>query len=338
MLNKAYIDLRKLRENALAIKGKLKKGVKLCAVVKADAYGHGACECANAIYDIADCFAVALVEEAVSLRLSGIDKDILVLIPPFDTDLFSAVRHGLTLSVSKIDTLRKIDTESKRQGRKTKVHIKVDTGMNRQGVKTLADLKELLTVISRCDGVILDGIFSHFANPSDKQMRKNALDKFLLANTLVKVYNNKVTSHISASGGFLSGVQADMVRVGILLYGYKPFDSDLVTVKPIMRVTAPIVDFRAVKSGESALYGKVIAKADKNLALVRYGYADGLFRKNIDGQFNNRCMDLTAVTEFDCSKEFTVMDDADVLADRYGTISYEILCRAACRAEKIYLR
>ena len=338
MLNKAYIDLGVLKENALAVKGKLKKGQKFCAVVKADAYGHGACECANALYPVCDCFAVAIAEEGVNLRLSGIDKDILVLVEPFLCDLPLAVHYGLTLTVCRPEVVKMINAESKRQSKKTKVHIKVDTGMNRQGVKTDAQLCDLLRRVKACDGVVLDGVYSHFANPGDELARNTALNKFLLAKERVKGYNKKVTAHISASGGFLAGCKQDMVRIGLLLYGYKPYASDVIGVNPVMRVVAPVVDNRIVYKGERALYGDCRAIKDETLTLVRYGYADGLFRKKIDGQFNNRCMDLTAVTLPNTGNEITVMDNADRLAREYGTISYEILCRAASRAEKIYIR
>lgn len=339
MLNKAYIDLGALKNNALAVKEKLNSGVKFCAVVKADAYGHGACPCANALYSIADCFAVALLEEAIALRQSGIDKEILLLIEPFSCELAAAIRHNLTIAVSSAKKLREIALVSKRLNRAVKVHIKVNTGMNRQGVNGIEEINRILEIASKNPLIKIDGVFSHFACPENEKLRNRALDKFLLANTAVKGYNNKVTAHISASGGFLSGVQADMVRIGILLYGYKPFESDLVRVNPVMKVVAPIITKRRLRGGERALYGDYALDCDSDFALVRYGYADGLFRREIDGQINNRCMDLTAVSGgFDGVNEVTVLSDAEKTAKQYNTISYEILCRAASRAEKIYLR
>ncbi|MBE7089439.1 MAG: alanine racemase [Clostridiales bacterium] len=340
MLNKAYINLNLLKNNALAVKEKLNKGVKFCAVVKADAYGHGASVCANALYPIVDCFAVALVEEGVALRQSGVKKDILVLIPPFISDLPSAVHYNLTLTVSSVLDVLRAQRESQKQNRRTKLHVKVNTGMNRQGVDSLDELISVVKEIAKSKNLILDGVFSHFACPEEEKARNNALNKFLLANKTVKGYNNKVIAHLSASGGFLSGVQMDMVRIGILLYGYKPFESSLLSVKPIMSVEAPVIKRFNLKAGESALYGDCRAKKDVDLSLVRFGYADGLFRERTNRQFNNRCMDLTAVKDCDLdyfpilSNEF----DADVVAREYGTISYEILCRASARAEKIYIR
>ena len=339
MLNNAYIDLRKLKNNALTVRKKLPKNVKFCAVVKADAYGHGAEIVAATLYNIVDCFAVALVEEGISLRLSGINKEILVLIPCQKTDLERAVYYNLTLTVTSISDVLNLEKEAKRQNRKVIVHVKINTGMNRQGVDNLYELEKILDRIQSLKHVGLGGGYSHFAEPENKKSLICVQNAFLLANNLVKRYNNKAILHVSASGGFLQGAYFDMVRIGILLYGYKPFESDKISVSPVMKVCAPILTKRRIKKGESMLYGNCPSSIEQDVSLVRYGYADGLARKNILGQFNNRCMDLTALTSFKrLNGEAVIMDDAESLAKEYGTISYEILTSVASRAQKIYIR
>ena len=338
MLNKAVIDLGKIKSNAIKVKQKLKKGVKFNAVVKADGYGHGAEMVARSLYKITDSFSVALLEEAVSLRLSGIDKEILCLIPFDESETDKAIHYGITATVSNVEHIKALGVSAKRLQKNAYVHVKFNTGMNRQGVDSVEKLTELIKFCHQFKEIKVSGLYSHFATPENKNALKYQLDKFLLANKLIKGYNNNVTCHISASGGFLSGVQLDMVRIGILLYGYKPFESSLIQVNPAMQIFAPIVDKRRLKVGEHALYGDKRAERETQFNLVRYGYADGLFRKEIDGQFNNRCMDLSAmcgemVTEFG----YPVMTNADILAKRYDTISYEILTKASLRAEKIYL-
>ncbi|MBE5754943.1 MAG: alanine racemase [Clostridiales bacterium] len=337
MLNKAVINLGEIKNNALLLKKKLNKGVKFCAVVKADAYGHGAEEVSSILYNTADCFAVALFEEAKRLRLCGIDKDILCLIPFFPSEVSSAVKLNLTATVYEKEHLKMLSNCAQSQGVKIKVHIKYDTGMNRQGVKGLENLKKLLDFAFNLDGIEVDGLYSHFFAPENKNALLSQVDKFLLANNLIKGYNNKVTCHISASGGFLSGVQMDMVRFGILLYGYKPFDSDVVSVKPALKVFAPVLSTKKLKFGERALYGGKIAQHDTDISLVRCGYADGIFRTETDELFNNRCMDVSAYRG-ELDGWACVMDDAERLAREHKTISYEILTNAAKRAEKIYLR
>ncbi len=339
MLNKAYIDLNRLRQNVKNIKAKLDKNVKFCAVVKADAYGHGAEQIANAIYTECDCFAVAIVQEAIRLRQSAIDKDILVLTPPFNCDLADAVFYDLTLSVDSEDILNKIERECKRQKKQIKIHIKYNTGMNRLGVDSLKELERLAKRISASKYLVLDGLFSHLPCPENKKSTKLAQNKFLLANNLIKGYNNKAVCHLSASGGFLKSVPSDMVRIGILMYGYKPFPSDMVKVKPIMKIYAPLLKERALKKGDKCLYGQTLLNQDKRLYLVRYGYADGLPRQKTKGQFNNRCMDVTACENAKLTKKgVLIMGNADKIAKTYGTISYEVLTKCAIRSKKTYIR
>lgn len=362
MLNKAFINLVTLRENALSVRKimdsqsvaavlhepiagsltlKMATGgrIKFCAVVKADAYGHGAPECAAALYDVVDCFAVAITEEGIQLRQSGIDKEILVLTAPFYEDIERAVFYGLTMTVCSKNQYQAISKEAKRQKKRTSVHVKFNTGMNRQGVDSLNSLKEIMDISVGDEYCSVTGIYSHFAKPEDTLSRKNAHDRFLLAIKLVKGYNNKITAHISASGGFLAGEYFDMVRIGILLYGYKPYPSDLISVKPVMSVYAPVLAVRRWEKGETALYGDAPVFKGGEYALVRYGYADGLPRKRVGGQHNNRCMDVTAVeTGLTENGWCEVLGDAGSLAEKYGTISYEVLTKAAIRAEKIYIR
>ena len=131
------------------------------------------------------------------------------------------------------------------------------------------------------------------------------------------------------------GAHFDMVRVGILLYGYLPFKCDF-EVSPIMKVYAPVLRNREVLEGQHFLYGGQRAKKPFKAGLVRFGYADGLPRQMIDGQYNNRCMDLSLEGGAYNKKFYPVMADAGLLAERYNTISYEILTKATYRAHIIY--
>ena len=334
MLNTAYIDLRILRQNAIKIKNAL-NGALFCAVVKADAYGHGAPTVANAIYDLADCYAVALLEEGVALRQSGIDKDILVLIPIFSEDVKEAVEYNFTLTVCDIINATMIEKECAKRNKRVKVHLKYDTGMHRFGAPTLRELQKLLRHIdSLCPHLIVSGLYSHFYDAENEEAVKLQLKRFKLAKERIKSYNKKVITHISASGGLLRGAESEMARIGILLYGYKPFPSDKISVMPIMEIVAPSVKQMKIGKGEHVLYGDYRLKDAEKISLVRYGYADGLTRRS--GEVNNRCMDISAVSGV--YGEYPVLKNADELAEKEGTISYEILCSAAKRAEKIYLR
>lgn len=334
MLNNAIINLVNLKHNAKKIKDKLSSS-KLCAVVKADAYGHGASHVANALYNIADSFAVALVEEGIELKQSGINKDILVLIPPFNGEIERAVSYGLTLTVENSRQVALIENACKRCNKKCKAHIKFNSGMNRLGVDSLQQLEKLLDYCSNLRWVEIEGLFSHYACPQDNCAFERATKQFLLANDLVKGYNKNIICHASASGGFLKGAYFDMVRIGIMLYGYLPFESDF-NLKPVMKVYSPVVKERKIEKGQNFLYGNQVAESSFSASLIRYGYADGLNRAPVFGQANNRCMDLTMVKDAK-AKFYPVMTNALKLAKEYGTIPYEILTKVGIRANKIYI-
>lgn len=336
MLNKAIIDLNVIRKNAKSIKNSLNQGVKFCAVVKADAYGHGAEMVANAIYDICDCYAVSLVEEGARLRRSGIDKDILLLIPPCRQEIERCVALNLTMTIQNKKKLRYIDRLAKSHGKTAKIHIPFNTGMNRLGLDSLKQLQDFIDEAKRCQNVNIEGLFSHYANPQSERMRKKATERFLLAIKVVKSYNSKVICHISASGGLLAGEQMDMVRVGILLYGYYPFDKKSIKVKPALTLKVLAIGVRNIKRGEGILYGKTRQTKSVLAQLIRFGYADGLIRRKTKGQLNNRCMDISALKKKSSSKRWITLPPIEVLAKQEGTITYEILTKITMRAQKIY--
>ena len=339
MRNVAVIDLDVLRTNALSIKKELPKSVKFCAVVKADGYGHGGVEVASALYQIADCFAVAIVEEGIALRNAGIDKEILVLIPTEKKDLENAVRYDLSVTVDSLLGLKEVYKESLSQNKSVKIHIAFNVGMNRFGFDSLEELKSVLDFLQDKKQIVLQGFYSHLRNPENSNALKKSVDIFLVAKKLVKSYNNKVTCHISASGGFLKGQFFDMVRIGILLYGYYPFKNDGKTlVKPIMRVYSKVIKQRKLKKGDGLLYGDFTVKKNTDISLVRCGYADGFIRKNSPLFISNRCMDVTAVKSKGKKSIYTVMSNAEIHAKYNQTIPYEILVRATMRAKKIYIR
>ena len=337
MRNIAFISLSALKNNAEEIKKRLKKTTRFCAVVKADAYGHGAEKCANALYPVVDAFAVAIVEEGIRLRLSGIDKDILVLVPPQPSDIVTAIKNGLSLTVESLDDIRSIGAAANILGLPVKIHVKYDTGMKRFGANSVDEVKRILDYADGNGKIKISGFYTHLFDPTDMRARESQIKKFLLANKVVNEYNRNVISHVSASAGFLYGEEFDMVRIGILLYGYKPFPTDTISVKPVMKVYAPIIKERRLNKGESALYGQRVADRNENLSLVRFGYADGLDRCENAEIFNNRCMDVSLYRAERNGKFFCIMKNADELASKSGTISYEILTKITARADRVYL-
>lgn len=314
------VDLGAIVSNALFVRRKIGNRF-FFAVVKADAYGHGAQETALALEKIADGFCVSIVDEGAALRLAGISKPILVFTPPLGKDdALRASYYGLTLTVS--------DLSSARYAAGLPCHIKINTGMNRFGVNA----EDLGEVLSRVDPALIEGVYSHLFDPVSKENSAAQLSRFLEAAAEVKRVSPGAVAHIAASGGILSGGEylLDGVRAGILLYGYAPqgFSAD---VKPAMKVYARLAQKTAFCGG-----GVGYARAEREygeLYAYRAGYADGFSRTTPLG-IGNLCMDSFISEEGGDLR--LIMDDAEKIAAKRGTISYEVLCSASRRAERIY--
>lgn len=328
---KAVVDLSKIRHNAALVKNF--SGVKLCAVVKADAYGHGAAAVANALTLTADCFAVALTCEGEELRFCGIDKDILLLLPE-NNDAMRAVEHSFTLTVENERHVKIIESACKKLGKRAAVHIKYNSGMNRLGCN-FAQLKELTNLILNSRYIDLKGIYSHLGAPQITDIINRQYEDFYKAQAFIKQEKPTVCAHLSASGGILMGEKYsfDMIRCGIMLYGYKPFPSPNLHLEKALKVKAEILGTRRLLEGENYLYGDFTAKSG-TYSLIRLGYADGLFRKQSGLTANNRCMDVSGISgDFDSY----LITDFEKVAKEYGTICYEVLCNITKRAEFEYL-
>ena len=311
------IDLKILRKNAQYVRSLIGRR-KFFAVVKADAYGHGGIETARAIEDIVDGFCVAISDEGAALRIGGVLKPVLVFTPPLGRDDISrAEMYGLQVTVNSAETAR--------AAKNLVCHIKVNTGMNRLGCG-LSDLPKILKNLNKSN---IAGIYSHLFAPEDEESSNSQLEIFGRAESIVKDKNPQSTAHISASGGILRGGEylSDGVRCGILLYGYAPTGFSA----PVRRVYA-----RRVQNTKFCGGGVGYMKAQKNygeLCTYRLGYADG-FERCVPLGEGKLCMDSFVSTGG--KNLFPALSDADEYAGRAGTISYEVLCSATRRAERIY--
>ena len=322
---KATVNLNKIKQNALVVKGYI-GGKKLCAVVKSNAYGHGLCEVANALYGIADYYAVASVKEGVKLKYAGIDTPILVLVPTKEIAL--AVRFGLDITVCDYHTLVVASNIAKCLKKSITVHIKYDTGMHRFGLNNLAELEKCLFFIRRNGHVKLGGIYSHFSNAIDAEKTRKQFLAFATPCLAVKKLFPNAIRHISASGGIITNANytLDMVRVGLLLYGYPPFDNDKITVNPAMTVTTNVVGHRQVNGGDTFLYGNNVQAKSITTTLLDYGYADG-FSYSDSGVVGNRCMNTCAV-KGNFTGEYTLLNGSQQLQELVflrNSIPYEVL-------------
>ena len=333
----ATVRLWAIRRNAETFKNFT--GTKLCAVVKANAYGHGAEEVANALSGVADCFAVALLDEAIALRVASCGKDILILTPPLDEeDILACAENGFIVTVSDLHTARLAERVCRRFGCMLRVHLKVNTGMNRYGMD-LPALGKTCKFLQNSGRIKVEGIYSHIYDISQAE---NIRVRFLRAVGVYRRYFTGGCVHLSATAGATLGkaFAFDMVRIGLGLYGY---GAEHLPLEKAMRVHTRVVVDRKYRFG-GAGYGTPRQELDgKRLCVCRYGYADGFLRNaenGVDGeekQANNLCMDACVrVDEKRRGQEITLLSDAEKTAEKAGTISYETLCAVTRRAEIIY--
>ena len=365
------INLDNLRHNCGQLKGMLKDGVALMAVVKADAYGHGDVEVANALTDYADWFAVSNLMEAKRLRKAGVEKPILILgyTPPENCeDLFAM---GITQTVLGAEYARELSDAAVDAGVNVDVHIKVDTGMSRIGFSA-ENIPECVSQIERAvylPGLNATGIFTHFAVADENSRESEAFtlkqhDRFSeVIWELQKrgVEFDRVHCCNSAAMIFIPSYHHSMVRPGIILYGCSPNGKKLseVDLKPVMTLKTTVSLVKDVHPGETVGYGrKFRCDADMKVATVAIGYADGYPRvlsnrgygyvnDTVVPIIGNICMDqmMLDVSDVDVREGDQVIlfgencpINVDNVAALAGTISYEILCGISRRVERVYIR
>ena len=346
----AEINLKTIQDNAATFK-KLSK--KLYAVVKADAYGHGAVETALALCGVADGFAVAIVEEGIEISTAACGKEILILTPPADeTEAVAIVENGFSACVPDIRTAKLMLSAAKRKGKIARMHLKVNTGMNRYGGGRYA-LNEVLSLVLGETCISVDGVFSHLYTDDIAVCNRQRQD-FLKACELVKTCYPNATRHLSATYGATLGKDFafDGIRVGLGLYGYLPYglNSETLRLKKAMRVYAKVAAVGEYQGG-GAGYGKLRKETDASLlgapiATLRFGYADGFLRQSRNGTveeetaLGNLCMDACVrqnLQGYRVGEFVPIMVDAEKTARATGGIVYETLCAATRRAEMVYV-
>jgi alanine racemase len=290
----AVIDLSRLKKNYLNIKKKVGK-VKIMAVVKADAYGHGFEEVVKALNSLKEkqpeYYAVAIPDEGVKLRKMHITHPILILEPFTETEADLFIRYKLIATVFtaqhlKILLKRTAAYRKKYPGYKIRVHVKIDTGMNRLGIKW-TEAFEFIRDLSADDNFLIDGIYTHFATADERNKSFARLQIKRFNNIIDRLRAEKITyglAHAANSSAILDLPEAhyDMVRPGILLYGYYPSSqtSESVKVQPVMSVVSKVTSVKKLEPGEGVSYGRsFIASKETNIASVPMGYADGFNRR-----------------------------------------------------------
>ncbi len=356
----AQVNLANYKANVKTAMRLAGLGVKLLAVVKADAYGHGLVPIARAAQDAGAAYlGVALAEEGEALREAGIDLPILILGPVNEAGTLAAVKHGLTMTVFRPDQVKMAQQAAVRTGRPALVHVKIDTGMNRIGLKTEQALRDLLETIRGSQGLELTGAFTHFAdgdNP-DTAFTEGQLSRFT---QMIALLPPGLLVHGAASSMLpREGARFNMVRPGIALYGYPsvPYGEAML---PVMSWEAEITYVKDIAAGEAVGYGVTYyAQEPIRLATLAVGYGDGYPRcLSNKGQVlvgGRRCpvvgrvcmdqmmVDVTGVPEVAPGDQATLLGSqgensvlADELADLAGTIPYEVLLGISPRVPRIY--
>ena len=325
------ISLNALRLNATRIKEFTNK--KLIAVVKDDAYGHGAEAVCHALEDVADLFAVASVEEGAALRTAGITKDILVLTPCLSKEEgVRLIAYGLIASVSSLASLRVMLRAEAHMHSRARVHVAVNTGMNRYGVR-----QENLLQVLREAGERVEGVYSHLYSPSDRAVIEEQVRIFQEARDRVRGFVPRAVCHLSATGGALAGVESDAVRAGIALYGYLPagFEGAL--------AVTPVAKFYATVAHSCRQVGRGVgynlpAQKYRCLHTLRAGYGDGFFRAGGEPFLGVICMDAALREGRErFGRRKLILNNVTQYAKAIGTSEYEVLVRLGSRAEKRYI-
>jgi alanine racemase len=359
------VNLTRLAQNLDAIRAHVAPA-KVMIIVKANAYGHGLAEVAKHLSSSSDYIGVAVLEEGILLRELGVSAPILVLGGIWGDQIPLYIHHGLTLTASSVERLEQIDAAAREKRVKAKVHIKIDTGMERIGVHYY-NSQTILESALRCSNVEVEGIFSHFAN-ADSQDLTHARLQLERFNEVLRFFEHHSLPvpirHIANSPAILQLPDSyfDMVRPGILLYGVYPSPEILrsVLVRPALSWKSRVVYFKVVNPGHPVSYGSTW-QSDHPVRIVTLpvGYGDGYFRSLsnkseviIRGkkypQVGRICMDQMMINiESDSafngdeviiigekgSHAISVQD----LADRAGTIPYEILTNINTRVPRIFI-
>ncbi|MDR1637784.1 MAG: alanine racemase, partial [Treponema sp.] len=286
--SRALIHLDLFRENIRAVKKRVGDGPKLCVPVKADAYGHGALPLARAALEAgAEYLAVAFVQEGAELRAGGIEAPILLLSQPLEEEFSEFIGLDLIPFVSDIDFIGRLARAAEARGKKPVVHLKIDSGMGRAGCRPgeAAGLAARIvsTGVLRLGGTVTHLAVSDSPAPEDRAYTKTQLTRFREAVDSVKAAGfDPGIVHAANSGALVFHEDSwfDMVRPGILLYGYPPAGSGgAVPVKPVMELRSAVTLIKKLSRGEAVSYGRTwIAPEDTLIATIPLGYGDGLRR------------------------------------------------------------
>ena len=363
----AKVDLAAISENFDTLKAKTGPGILTCSVVKADAYGHGAVRVAKLLQNRSDFFAVAALDEALTLRNNGIEKPILILGYTSPLEYDDLVTNDITPTVCDLGEAKLLSDAAKKHNKVQKIHIAADTGMSRIGFKVNEESADIVAKIAQLDNIEIEGLFSHYATAdfADKTYAKEQARQFDIFISMLRERGVEIpVKHISNSAGVIDfDNHYDMVRYGIALYGLYPSDGvsrKYIKLRPAMSLYSHVVRVETIPAGQGIGYGhSYVCKKDERIATVSIGYADGykrcLTNKGwllINGKKapirGKVCMDLVMVDVSDIDDVATgdiavimgTYGDETITAETLGELSnsfnYEIISTLMPRAKRFY--
>lgn len=366
----AEISLPNILHNYNAIRAAIPADCRFLGVVKADAYGHGSLQVAHLLEDAgADYLAVSCLDEALELRSGGITMPILILgHTPFEYT-GALISNNITQTVTCLAKAKEYSTVAQAIGKPLKIHIKLDTGMSRLGFICAGSYFEegVDNVVRSCTlpGLIPEGVYTHFAVSDEpgEECEKYTREQFRLFTSVIEAVEKRGVHfeirHCANSGATVNypEMTLDMVRPGLLLYGYGD-NSGKLGLKPCMRFVTTVSTIKIYEPGTSVSYGcRFVTERRTRMGVVGAGYADGLPRvisnkcsfaaeSGKAPQRGSICMDmcmidLTDLPKVDVGSEIEIFgpnNDINLLSEAAGTIPYELLCAVSKRVPRVYIR
>lgn len=365
----AKIDLDAIEYNIDNVLKVINGKAKLLAVIKADAYGHGAVEIGRLLDNKCDFFGVACVEEAVELKNSGITTPILILgsVSPQQFDV--AVKNDFRIPVFSLEDAKALSKEAVAQNKNVPFHFCIDTGMSRIGFQTTEESADICREICSLPNIFAEGIFSHFATADESDLTKSAKQQNLFKNFCSMLESRGIEipiKHLNNSAGIMVFDECfDMVRSGIITYGLYPsdeVDKSLIDIKPALEWITHISHIKTLPAGREISYGGTyVTDKETVVATIPVGYADGyprclsnMGRVLVAGQYadiiGRVCMDqfMVDITGIDGVS----LEDEVVLVGKQGdnfisieevgnmahSFNYELACSISRRVPRVYMK
>ncbi len=362
----AEINLKAIEHNFNEVKNKIGDRAAILAVVKADAYGHGAVRISRLLDGKCDFFGVATIEEAVELKENGIKNPVLILGRVFPWDYETVCKYGIRIPIFTMEDAEALSAQSIKLGKNTPFHFAVDTGMSRIGFQVTEKDADICKAIASLPGIYPEGLFSHFATADCKDLtralaQREKYRKF--ASMLESRGVNIPLRHLNNSAGIIDfDDYFDMCRMGIITYGLYPsdeVDKNVLRLEPALTWKARISYIKTLEDGREISYGGTYtAKGDRVIATVPVGYADGYPRclSNIGevlisgkrAPITGRvCMDqfMVDVTGIDCrpgdevvlvGKQGSEELSMEEVSEKAYSFNYELPCRISKRVPRVY--